>query len=73
MPAPGALFLLLGSLSRPDGMGFASSYLFYFVIFVCHSLEAYSFLMRHKGSEPGWGGDGEELGGVEGTDTVIRI
>ena len=48
--------------------------IFYFVMFGCYLLGACSFLMRdRKGVDLEGKGGGEELGGINGGKTVIRI
>ena len=66
-----ALFLCWVALSSFDVMVlFFSCYILYYY----YPLEACSFLMRRKkGSGSGWEGSGEELGGVEGGETIIGI
>lgn len=49
VPAPGALFLLLGCLAQPGCDGFLFYLImFYFVMFGCCLLEALSFLIRDR-------------------------
>ena len=48
--------------------------MFYFFLFGCYLLEACSFLMRdRKGVDLDGRDGGEELGGVEGEETVICV
>lgn len=51
-----------------------SSYIFYFVMFGYHLLEAFSFLMRDRnGLDPEGKKYEEELEGVDGEKTMIGI
>lgn len=43
------------------------------VLFSCYLLEAYSFLMRQKGTRSGWERRQKELGGVWVGEAVIKI
>lgn len=78
VPALGTPFLLLDCHVQ---LGYESLllYLIYLIIFCfvmidCYILKAYFLLMRdRKGMDPEGGRGGEELGGLEGGDTVIRI
>lgn len=59
LPGGGVLFYLI---------------IFYFVMFGCFLLEACYFLMRNKkGVDLERRGGGEELGGVETVETILRI
>ena len=48
--------------------------MFYFDMFGCYLLEACSFLMiDRKGVDPEKRRGGEELGGVQGRESIIRV
>ena len=69
----GTLFLL-GCYVQLSILKLLLHLIFYFVIFGCYLLEACSFLMRHKKEMDLDGrGGGEEIGKVEGGETIIRI
>ena len=69
----GTLFLL-GCYVQLSILKFLLHLIFYFVIFGCYLLEACSFLMRdRKGVDLEGRRGGEDLGRVEGEETIIRI
>lgn len=74
-PALGTLFLPLGCRvqRQRNGFCFIFSY-FIFVILGCYVLEICSFLITNrKGVDPEGRGGVEELGGIEGEETIIII
>lgn len=59
-------------LSNSNMISFVLSYIF-FVVFCYYPLRACSFLIRNRKSESRWEGGGEELGGVLGEETIVRV